>query len=297
MATNNELNVGLSGSTGTGTFVGSGSPTITTPKIAQINDTNGNAIIGTTVAASAVNYLNIGNSAAAAPVFIQALGTDTDIGMQYVAKGAGQHAFYTTATSNQFIMLTGAAYQHGTTWNIPSSSASRIITVPDATGTMLMTGQAINTVPSITFSSTSGIIGTTTNNNAAALSVGEVISSNVAVSTTSLASGTIADTTSISLTAGDWDVYGTVGFFGNAATTPTFLKGWCSTTSATDPGSPNISTVFPTGVPFATAPLNFSTPFLRVSIASTTTVYLSVQALFGTSTCTSGGQIVARRAR
>ena len=153
------------------------------------------------------------------------------------------------------------------------------------------------TMPSITFNSTSGVIGTTTNNNAAAGSVGEVILSNVAVTNVSLTSGTVADATSISLTAGDWDVYGTVGFFGNAATTPTLLKGWISTTSATDPGSPNYVSVFPSGVPFATAPLDFNVPFVRVSLAGTTTVYLTVQAVFGTSTCTGGGVITARRAR
>jgi hypothetical protein len=150
---------------------------------------------------------------------------------------------------------------------------------------------------SLTFSSTSGIIGTTTNNNAAAGSVGEFVTSNVAVTNTSLSSGTIADTTSISLTAGDWDVFGAVGFFGGSTTTPTFFKGWINTTSASDPGAPNYASSFPTGTPFATAPYDFTVPSLRVSVASTTTVYLSVQAVFAVSTCTAGGVISARRRR
>lgn len=153
------------------------------------------------------------------------------------------------------------------------------------------------TAPSITFSTTSGVIGTTTNNDAAVGSVGEYVRSSVGTGTASLSTGTIANVTSISLTAGDWDVSGTVAFFGGATTTTSLLKGWVSITSASDPGAPNYANERPAGTPFATAPVDFTVPNLRVSIAATTTVYLSVQATFATSTCTAGGIIAARRVR
>ena len=45
MATNDSVNSSLSGTTGTGNFVGNTSPTIVTPKINSVLDTNGNTIL------------------------------------------------------------------------------------------------------------------------------------------------------------------------------------------------------------------------------------------------------------
>lgn len=239
MATSNQVNLGLSGSSGTGSFAGTTSATLVTP------------LLGTPTSGTLTNCTGL-------PI----AGT-TGYGTG-VATALGQNV-----TGSGSIVLA----------NAPTF----------VTGTV--------TAPSVSFSSTSGIIGTTTNDNAAALSVGQFVTSNVAINTTSLTTGTIADTTSISLTAGDWDVFGAVGFFGGATTTPTFLKGWISTSSASDPGAPNYANLFTTGVPFATSPIVFTVPSLRVSIASTTIVYLTTQALFTTSTCTSGGVISARRRR
>lgn len=104
-----------------------------------ILDSNGNSIIGLTAAASAVNYLDIGNAAALSPVFIQALGTDTNISIQYVSKGIGSHDFYSAGTVNQFLFLTGTSYQHASIFNFPATAASRFYTWPDATGTIALT--------------------------------------------------------------------------------------------------------------------------------------------------------------
>lgn len=157
------------------------------------------------------------------------------------------------------------------------------------------------TMPSITFNSTSGIIGTTTNNNAAALSVGELVSNVVADSTTSLTSNTNADTTSISLTAGDWDVWGNVAFTGAAGTGVIINLGWISTSSATLPASNLYSSFFVSTagaiLPYSIAPIAFTVPAQRLSLSATTTVYLSVRSAFITSTSTAGGAIYARRRR
>jgi hypothetical protein len=172
--------------------------------------------------------------------------------------------------------------------NVTGSGAIVLANAPTfVTGTV--------TAPSITFSSTSGIIGTTTNNNAAAGSVGEYVENIVAVTSVSLTSGTITNAATLSLTAGDWDLSGNIGFFGGSTTTPTFLKAWVSTSSSTDPGAPYYANQFPTGTPFATAPYEFTVPTLRVSLAAPATVYLSAQALFAISTCTCGGWVYARR--
>lgn len=109
-----------------------------------------------------------------------------------------------------------------------SAGSNKITGLANGTiaGDALAYGQALSG-SSLTFSSTSGIIGTTTNNSAAAGSVGEyiesIVTSNVTGSTTL---ATMTDTgCSIALTAGDWDVIafasilieGTVGVYPVAA--------------------------------------------------------------------------------
>lgn len=153
---------------------------------------------------------------------------------------------------------------------------------------------------SISFSSTSGIIGTSAADNAAAGSVGEFVSSIIlAVSAVPLTSPTPSDVTSISLTAGDWDVWGNVCFTGGGTTNVTLLAGWASSTSATLPDA-SITTQlsYPAAgvVPFAN-PLVFDVLTQRFSLAGTTTIYLSAEAIFSLSTCSAFGGIYARRRR
>lgn len=89
MATNNAVNTGLSGQTGTGNFVGSTSPTIVTPVIAQIKDANGNIELNTTATASAVNYIQLINAATATSPIIAANGTDANPALVLIGKGTG----------------------------------------------------------------------------------------------------------------------------------------------------------------------------------------------------------------
>ncbi len=154
---------------------------------------------------------------------------------------------------------------------------------------------------SLAFSSTSGIIGTTTNNDAAAGSVGELISSTVLVgAAVSLTTTVSADITSISLTAGDWDVWGICNCTVGGSTTTSRVSGWISTTSATPPTAPNegaycymdLSAAANTG-----EPTYFYAGQKRISLAGTTTVYLSVNCAFATSTMGAFGFIGARRIR
>ncbi|HEY6019562.1 MAG TPA: hypothetical protein VIY48_06565, partial [Candidatus Paceibacterota bacterium] len=78
------------------------------------------------------------------------------------------------------------------------------------------------------------IKGTSTNDNAIAGDVGELITSTVAsASGVSLTSTTAANVTSISLTAGDWDVDGTVDFNLAASTSVTVLSASISLTTGT----------------------------------------------------------------
>jgi hypothetical protein len=138
------------------------------------------------------------------------------------------------------------------------------------------------------------ILGASTNSTAASGYVGEVISSTVLqASAVTLTSTVNSDVTSISLTAGDWDVYGNVTMFPTSGGMDYGIA-WISTTSATAPDSALYS-----GPIQATAvytEIGVTTPCVPLQLASTTTVYLSCQSQFGV-TAKACGRIFARRVR
>ena len=68
---------------------GTGVPKVTSMKIVQILDTNGNELVKFTTTASAVNELTIVNSATLTPVEFQLTGGDTNIDGKFVPKGTG----------------------------------------------------------------------------------------------------------------------------------------------------------------------------------------------------------------
>lgn len=141
------------------------------------------------------------------------------------------------------------------------------------------------------------VFGTTTNNNAAAGEVGEFISSTVLnASQVALTNNTAANVTSISLTAGDWDVEGIVWAAFGGGTTCSYFSAWISTTSASVPTAPN-SGAFNQIQAAITGNSSLLPGKIRISIATTTTVYLSVQMGFAVAGMGAYGFIGARRAR
>lgn len=160
----------------------------------------------------------------------------------------------------------------------PANTASdTTITVPAVTGTML--------------TSASQLVGngTTTNDSASTGQVGEFVDSYVSGVTVGTSATNI---TTISLTAGDWDVSGVVQFYGGGNVT--FVIGAINTTSASFSGlsigknQVNAPTYAIGGIGLATLPT------LRYSLSSTTTLYL-IGALSSSQSC--NGYISARRAR
>jgi hypothetical protein len=138
--------------------------------------------------------------------------------------------------------------------------------------------------------------GTATNDNAAAGLVGEYIESViVSGSAVSLVNATAKNVTSISLTAGDWDVQGNICFSVSAGATLGGLSTGASlTTNAhdaqTDTQTVNVASVVGAGA-------NLVAPYRRISIAVTTTVYLVALANFSGGTAAAFGALKARRAR
>lgn len=126
--------------------------------------------------------------------------------------------------------------------------------------------------------------------------VGEVVSSVILnASSVALTTNTVANVTSISLSAGYWLVYGNVSFIPAATTNSTQFLAWGSATSASLPDSSlynsNISAPNVTGA----NPLGFDIPFKALNISATTTYYLSCRATFTVSTMRAAGQIYAVR--
>jgi hypothetical protein len=306
----------LTSSTGTGALVLGTSPTLSTPFIDQVNDTNGNQIIGFTPIASAVNYVQLGNNATGGPPAVKSNGSDTNINLNFDTKGTGVYSYFSNATSNQVNYNLGGSQTAVTVFNFSSVTGTYTITFPASSGTVSLLGNTTTgsgsvvlatsptlvtptlgaaTATSLTFSpTTGGIVGTTTNDNASAGTVGEVISSTVLnASAVSMTNITATNITSISLTAGDWDVFGNV--FISTSVGMTQGIAWTSSTSATYPDNSAVNAVATTtSVPTI---LGLGTPTKRFSLSTTTTVYLEAYASFATGATTGCGNIYARRAR
>ena len=147
--------------------------------------------------------------------------------------------------------------------------------------------------------------GTTTNDNAVTGRPGEFITSSVPVgSAVALTTATAANVTSISLTAGDWDVSGLVDHNIAATTSVTQLNASISLTSATlapQIGGSGLGTDATCTLSYsAMAPaagIGQAIPPVRLSLAATTTVYLVAQDNFTLSTISAYGTIRARRMR
>jgi len=143
-------------------------------------------------------------------------------------------------------------------------------------------------------------VATNTNDSATAGNIGEFVSSTVvAGSAVALTSTTPANVTSISLTAGDWDVDFVAQFTGGATTTVTYFIASISLTSATPANSPGqFALVCPSSnLNLSTMQHSCSAGPTRLSLSGTTTVFAVVQSQFATSTCSAFGIIRARRVR
>lgn len=144
---------------------------------------------------------------------------------------------------------------------------------------------------------------TSTNDNARAGKVGEYVASTIALgSAVSLTSNTPANVTSISLTAGDWDVDAIAQFTGATTTVVSSQEASISLTSATldytgGKGVAITGSSSPYNQIVSTSAIGIPIPPIRLSLSATTTVYLVVRSIFTTSTSSAYGILRARRVR
>ena len=165
---------------------------------------------------------------------------------------------------------------------------------------LLLDGGGTLTSGSIAFTdySTQGITGTATNNAAAAGKVGQYIES-IAASTNFPSTTTFGDLTSISLTAGDWDVTA-FGYAEVASGTWTVARVGISSTTGNSSSGLTLGTneALQSCNP-ANAMVNIPlvVPSFRVSLASTTTYYMKFSATYSAGQPVCRGRISARRVR
>lgn len=141
--------------------------------------------------------------------------------------------------------------------------------------------------------------GTTTNNSASTGYVGEYVSSIQNSSQNAGSTGQYANITTVSLTAGDWDVTGVIQNLHNGATFSDTSFGAISAESANSTGDHvnNSNVVRAQVLPTASIDAVIVIPSYRVSIASTTTIYLKGAANYSAGTPQFRGRISARRVR
>lgn len=190
-----------------------------------------------------------------------------------------QSIFTTTASAVNLIAHTGGAAGASPVISIGGSGA-------DTNQNLNLTGIGTGNVQ---------IKGIGTIANATAGYVGEYVTANA--SGVTLSSAIPANVTSISLTAGDWDVGSEIGFAGAAGTTAVTLLGGINTTTASFPGAPDPSFLQINAAFTASTTQFFPLGVKRYLLSTTTTVFLVGQANFSVSTMTGSGVIWARRIR
>lgn len=192
-------------------------------------------------------------------------------------------------------------FNNGTALNWGDGTVNHTAVSLDQTQTLTnktLTTPTIGT--SLSFSpTTGGVVGTTAGDNAAAGIVGEALQSQIASgSALTLTSGTPLNVTSITLTAGDWEVSGVVQFTTAASTSVTNVVGSISSTSATLDVTRLTGGQVAAVIPGAnTGAFNHPLNPTRFNVTTSTTVFLVAQATFTVAALTTFGTIRARRVR
>lgn len=258
--TSANLRAALTDESGTGAAVFGTSPTITTPNIVgtATNDNAAALSVGEYVSSNCPGQSATVTITIASPAVI----TYTAHGMTGICP-----IVFTTTGALPTGITASTVY-----WTISSTVAANTFQIATSIANAVA-GTAINTSGSQsgTQTGTQGVTTTTT---------------------------VQVDTSAISLTAGDWNVWGTISNRPAGSTTNSVLGGWISTTSATFPAKPNngayqfVAPLAAAGTPTAT-----TVGQTRLSLAGTTTVFLTCYEEFAVSTNGCFGFIGARRVR
>lgn len=215
---------------------------------------------------------------------------------QFASTTSAQLAGIISDESGSGSLIFGTSPTIGTaTINTPTLSGGTINSA-SVGATTASTGKftTLQATSTITPSSTAGIVGTTAADNAQAGSDGEFMT--CSATATGLTTATNLNVCSISLSAGDWNVWGVGEFIPASTTVVTAQLIGITTTSL---GSPSAGMYARNGITYTGTgqSSDMATPMIRVNVSTTTSVYLVAAALFSTSTQTAAGTMYARRVR
>lgn len=202
----------------------------------------------------------------------------------------------TLVSSFSYTVGTGGSAGTGGTGSVGGAGASGSIEVIEyyANGAIGSATTLTGTLP------TNQITGTTAGGNAASGFLGEYISANPASAVTPATSNSNVNITSISLTAGDWDVWGSVFYTNGTTSATTNITAGISLTTGTFDSLVSGGLVILQQAFVASSTQQASISSRRVSLSSTTTVFLVGLAVYTTVTGSSWGTqsiIQARRVR
>jgi len=136
------------------------------------------------------------------------------------------------------------------------------------------------------------LVGTTTNNSAAAGSVGELQTNSTTATAVTNNTG-FNGATLTNLPAGDWDISGSISYQAAGAAVLTSVYAAISTSSSVIGSDFNNTTASQA----SNGNCRMSSPVVRISLAAPTTVYLTGLTTFSSGSCTAAGVIRARRIR
>jgi len=175
-------------------------------------------------------------------------------------------------------------------------ATGRTYTFPDAAGTVDLIAQTQTLTNKTIATGSNNITGEIGGASPSSGNIGEVVDSTLASgSAVSLTNNTSKTVTSITLTAGNWMIYGVINFAAAAGTTVTAIDASISPTTNTTlaagtTGRQELQSTFATA-----AAQQLATGPTYVSINSGATYYLVGYSLFGVSTMTAYGEITAIR--
>lgn len=101
-----------------------------------IKDANGNIVLAFLSMPSAVNYIGVTNNSSGFAVELSAFGSDTDIPIDIVSKGAAPVRLIGGNTTLGFNVFNGTAQQHSTLFSFSNTAATQTVTFKDASGTV-----------------------------------------------------------------------------------------------------------------------------------------------------------------
>lgn len=197
-----------------------------------------------------------------------------------------------------FTLLTGESlqYTHAGGWCALDANGNRKEVTSSVFSSLTVTGNetvggTLGVTGNTTLSGTGNVItGTTTNDSAAAGKVGEFLD---ASATGQTVTSSINNVVSLALTAGDWDVSGTVVFEDTGSNATVIIS--LVTTSGTNGATFGKNKIYVGANTLATSTF-CCIPKLRISLAAPATVYLTAQS-GSTMTSNVDGYITARRVR